>query len=42
MTDEELVEAFVRNAAAQTEAVWTREAKAGNEHAGRYITAFKK
>jgi hypothetical protein len=42
MTLDELVEEFARNIAAQTEAIWSGDARTGNKHARRYIAAFKK
>jgi hypothetical protein len=38
---EELVEQFARNVAAQTEAIWRGDAKAGNKHARQRAAAFK-
>ncbi|MGE6758439.1 DUF2019 domain-containing protein [Corallococcus interemptor] len=38
---QKLVEAFAQNVAAQTDAIWRGDAKTGNKHADRYITAFK-
>lgn len=39
---DELVEEFARNVAAQTDAIWSGDARTGNKHAKRYIAAFKK
>jgi hypothetical protein len=37
---EELVEQFAEHVAAQTDAIWKGDAKAGNKHAKRYGAAF--
>lgn len=42
MTIEELVEEFARNVAAQTDAIFRGDTSTGDEHAERYISAFKK
>lgn len=42
MTLEELVEEFARNVAAQTDAIFRGDTSTGDEHADRYIAAFKK
>ncbi|MGZ3457319.1 MAG: DUF2019 domain-containing protein [Archangium sp.] len=39
---EKLLEEFAENVAAQTDSIWRGDAKTGNEHAKRYIAAFKK
>jgi hypothetical protein len=39
---EKLVEEFARNVSAQTAAIARGDAKAGNEHADRYIAAVRK
>ena len=39
---ERIVEEFAENVAAQTEAIRRGDAKTGNKHANRYITALKK
>jgi hypothetical protein len=39
---EELVEEFARNVAAQTDAIFRGDAKTGNKHAKRYVSAFEK
>ena len=39
---ERLVEEFAENVAAQTEAIRSGDAKTGNKHASRYISALKK
>jgi hypothetical protein len=41
MTLEEFVEEFARNVAAQTDAIFRGDDSAGDEHADRYIAAFK-
>ena len=38
----ELAEEFAENVAAQTDAIWSGNARKGNRHAKRYIAAFKK
>jgi hypothetical protein len=40
MSLEELVKQFAENVAAQTDAIWRGEARAGNRHARKYISAF--
>jgi hypothetical protein len=40
MTPDALVEEFARNVAAQTDAIWRGDSRAGNKHARRYIAAF--
>ncbi|MBZ4414950.1 DUF2019 domain-containing protein [Myxococcus sp. RHSTA-1-4] len=42
MSLDALVEQFAENVAAQTDAIWRGDAKAGNKHARRYISAFDK
>jgi hypothetical protein len=42
MTLESVAEEFAHNAAAQTDAIWRGDAKAGNKYAKRYLAAFKK
>jgi len=42
MTLEELVDEFARNVAAQTDAIFRGDDSAGDEHADRYIAAFKR
>ncbi|RKH40098.1 DUF2019 domain-containing protein [Corallococcus sicarius] len=42
MTMEELVSQFAENVAAQTDAIWRGDAKAGNKHARKYISTFDK
>ncbi|WP_309892797.1 DUF2019 domain-containing protein [Archangium sp.] len=42
MTLEELVEEFAQNVAAQTDVIFRGDASTGDEHAERYITAFKR
>jgi hypothetical protein len=42
MTLEGLVEQFAENVAAQTDAIWRGDAKAGNKHARKYGVAFDK
>ncbi|WP_084609469.1 DUF2019 domain-containing protein [Archangium violaceum] len=42
MSLEELVEAFARHTAAQTDAIFRGDAKAGNKHANKRLAAFKK
>ncbi|NMO20653.1 DUF2019 domain-containing protein [Pyxidicoccus fallax] len=42
MTLEELVNQFAENVAAQTDAIWRGDAKTGNKHARKYISAFDK
>jgi hypothetical protein len=42
MTPDALVEEFALNVAAQTDAIWQGDARTGNQHARRYIAAFKK
>jgi hypothetical protein len=42
VTLEKLVEAFARHAAAQTDAVWSGDAKTGNKHARQVNAAFDK
>ena len=42
MTLEELVEEFARNVAAQTDAIFRGDTSTGDEHAERYIAAFKR
>jgi hypothetical protein len=39
---EELVTQFAQNVAAQTDAIWRGDAKTGNRHAKKYISAFEK
>jgi hypothetical protein len=39
---EKLVEAFAQHAAAQTDAIWRGDAKAGNKHARQVNAAFDK
>jgi hypothetical protein len=39
---EKLVEAFARHAAAQTDAIWRGDSKAGNRHARKVNAAFDK
>ncbi len=41
MSLEKLVEEFARSSAAQTDALWQGDARAGNRHARRYIAAYK-
>jgi hypothetical protein len=42
VTLEQLVESFAHHTAAQTEAIWKRDAKTGNKHARQRVAAFKK
>ena len=42
MSLEELVSQFAENVAAQTDAVWRGDARTGNKHARKYISAFDK
>jgi hypothetical protein len=37
-----LAEEFARNVAAQTDAIWSGDARTGNKHAKRYSAALKK
>ncbi|NVJ24229.1 DUF2019 domain-containing protein [Myxococcus sp. AM011] len=40
MSVDELVEQFADNVAAQTDAIWRGDARTGNKHARKYISAF--
>ncbi|HYH95548.1 DUF2019 domain-containing protein [Hyalangium sp.] len=42
MTLEELVEEFAKNVAAQTDSIFRGDTSTGDEHADRYIAAFKR
>jgi hypothetical protein len=42
MKPEELAKEFTRNVSAQTDSIWSGDARTGNKHAKRYIAAFKR